>query len=321
MARKHTRIVQHPLAASIQGALLDSYEEERPDGQLCVTLHIRALERTSSALFERSGNVWERVKGTYVPTKLHFSEASELKGNRSFINLADLPGNDPIRTIDDLLAWRQPKRQDMFFVFFMHEADNLMFFARRMMYESSPNESTFVTLERNWSSAPHWLERLVPQPGSLHKHFGGDPITIKVNGHIRHHKLFIGGTDIQPRRRPHVNAVLNLGENPSHWVKAGVLHPSDRAGNKGEGHQGMSLTEICEEADWVIERLQKNQSVLVHCAAGMNRSSTICCAALMLLEGLSAEDALHRVREHHPWARPDSHHWLKLRWLAINRKE
>ncbi|NTU75547.1 MAG: hypothetical protein HGA86_05445 [Anaerolineaceae bacterium] len=28
------------------------------------------------------------------------------------------------------------------------------------------------------------------------------------------------------------------------------------------------------------------------------------------------EEALARVREHHPWARPDSHHWLVLRWLA-----
>ena len=78
----------------------------------------------------------------------------------------------------------------------------------------------------------------------------------------------------------------------------------------------MSLEVICEEAQWVIERLSKKQRVLVHCVAGMNRSSTICCAVLILLEGLTAEQALERVREHHPWARPDSRHWLKLRWLA-----
>jgi protein-tyrosine phosphatase len=78
----------------------------------------------------------------------------------------------------------------------------------------------------------------------------------------------------------------------------------------------MSIDVISEEASWVIERLRKNQRVLVHCVAGMNRSSTICCAVLILLEGLTAEQALERVREHHPWARPDSKHWLKLRWLA-----
>jgi dual specificity phosphatase 12 len=66
----------------------------------------------------------------------------------------------------------------------------------------------------------------------------------------------------------------------------------------------------------VIEHLKNKQRVLVHCVAGMNRSTTICCAVLILLEGLSAEAALERVREHHPWARPDSHHWLMLRWLA-----
>jgi dual specificity phosphatase 12 len=81
----------------------------------------------------------------------------------------------------------------------------------------------------------------------------------------------------------------------------------------------MTLAEICEEADWVIERLKNNQRVLVHCVAGMNRSTTICCAVLILLEGLSAEAALERVRQHHPWARPDSHHWLALRWLATHQ--
>ncbi|MCP4543729.1 MAG: dual specificity protein phosphatase family protein [Chloroflexi bacterium] len=40
----------------------------------------------------------------------------------------------------------------------------------------------------------------------------------------------------------------------------------------------------------------------------MNHSTTVCCAVLMLLKGISAEDALERVLERHPWARPDSHH-------------
>ena len=83
----------------------------------------------------------------------------------------------------------------------------------------------------------------------------------------------------------------------------------------------MNAEVIREEANWVIERLKKNQRVLVHCAAGMNRSSTICCAVLILLEGLTAEDALQRVREHHPWAKPDAHHWLALRWLEKQQKE
>jgi protein-tyrosine phosphatase len=83
----------------------------------------------------------------------------------------------------------------------------------------------------------------------------------------------------------------------------------------------MSAEEIREEANWVVERLQRNESVLIHCVAGMNRSTTVCCAVLMQLEGLTAEQALERVYEYHPWAKPDSHHWLMLRWLEKNRKE
>ena len=83
----------------------------------------------------------------------------------------------------------------------------------------------------------------------------------------------------------------------------------------------MTNAEICQEAQWAIERLEQNQSVLVHCVAGMNRSVTICCAVLMLLEGLTAEAALERVRQHYPWTRPDSHHWLALCWLEMNNKE
>src|SRR5574341_93545 len=282
MTRKHTRIIQHPLAAAIQGAFLDSYHEERRGGQFHITLNIRTLERTSSKLFECDGVLHERVKRTYVPTQFCFSGVSELKVSDAFTNLTNLPRNDPTHTIDDMLAWQQPERQDTFYVFFMQATDNLMFFARRARYERFPEESTPITLERDWASPPSLPARLVPEPKYLHKRFGGDPITINVDGCVRYHKLFIGGTDIQPKRRPQVNAVLNLGENPSRWVKAGVLHPTDRAENKGEGHRGMLLDEIRDEAICVIDRLRKNQSVLVHCAAGLNRWSTICCAVLVL---------------------------------------
>jgi hypothetical protein len=68
----------------------------------------------------------------------------------------------------------------------------------------------------------------------------------------------------------------------------------------------------------LVPKLQ-GKRVLVHCSAGFNRSVTVCCTVLMRLETLSAEEALTRVREHHPWARPDSHHWLRLRWMAHTR--
>jgi Dual specificity phosphatase, catalytic domain len=323
MAHKHSRIVQHPFATSLQGALLDSYSEEQRGEYLHITLNIRALEHSaSSELFERDRLICERVQGNYVPAKLHFSRISELKSSHFHKSIARLPQNDLTRTIEDMLSWRQPEREDIFFLFGMHtpNIDTLMFFAHGSLYERFPKESTPVSLERDWSPAPPMPERLVPQPKRLHERFGGDPITINVNGKVRHHKLFIGGLDIQPKHRPQVDAVLNLSEEDSCWVKGQTLHTNDRAINKGEGSDGMTVREIREEAEWVLERLKQNQRVLVHCAAGMNRSTTICCAALILLEGLSAEAALERVREHHPWARPDSHHWLTLRWLEITNK-
>jgi hypothetical protein len=163
-------------------------------------------------------------------------------------------------------------------------------------------------------------DRLVPQPKQIHCRFGGDPITVYLNYRSHYGRLYIGSVEIQPKQRPQVDAVLNLGEEPSRWITQGQsFAPTDRTVNKGEGEQGMEIAEIRYEANWVIERLKDNQRVLVHCVAGMNRSSTICCAVLILLEGISAEKALERVREHHPWARPDSNHWLKLRWLAKNK--
>jgi Dual specificity phosphatase, catalytic domain len=318
MARNHTRIIQHPFAASLQGALLDSYEEEQHGGRSSITLNIRALDAKSSELFERDGAIHERIEGMYHPAQLHFSGVSRFKSSDFFKNLNNLPPNDPTRTIEDMLSWRQPERRDIFYLVGMRalRLDNLMFFADRTRYESPAPESIPFALERDWCPAPSMPERLVPRPKSLHRQFGGDPITLRTGDRTHHRRLFIGGIEVQPNERPQVDVIFNLGEEPSRWVNDNQIHPQDRWDNKGEGSEGMSLEVIREEAEWVIKRLRKNQSVLVHCVAGMNRSSTICCAALILLEGLTAEQALERVREHHPWARPDSRHWLKLRWLA-----
>lgn len=316
MARSHSRIVQYPFAASLQGALLDSFHQEQSAEQSDITLDVRALSLSASALVETDGVVRERVQGTYIPAQLRFTGVLELKGGEFFQILTNLPTEDPARIINDMLSWRQPGRRDVFFLFFMHQADNLMFFAHDVNYERLSHESVSFTLERDWCPPPPMPGRLVPHPRQFHQRFGGDPITVQIGSQPFHRRLFIGGTDIQPEERPQVDVVFNIGENPSKWLKTQGIHPLDRWDNKGEGLDGMSLKVIREESMWVIEHLQNRRRVLVHCAAGMNRSATICCATLILLEGLTAEQALERVREHHPWARPDSGHWLKLRWLA-----
>jgi len=315
--RVHTRIVQHPFARLVHGARLDSFQTAEQD----LVLNVHGFQQESSQVFEHQGKLFEKAIGNYIPIRLHFSKVTELKYSSFFTELEKYSLEDPSRIIVGMYSWQQPSKQDPFYLIFLRSpvAADISFFAWNVSYIAS-NSRIPTTVERDWSPAPPMLGRLVPQPKHLHNRFGGDPITIHVNGKVRHQKLFIGGLNIQPQHRPEVDAVLNLTEETSRWVKGPTLHPNDRSVTKGEGSDGMTITEIREEAEWVLEHLKQNQSVLVHCAAGMNRSTTICCATLMLLEGLSVETALERIREHHPWARPDSHHWLTLRWLEIISK-
>ena len=268
---------------------MDSYEEEQRGGQLKITLKIRALEHKSSKLFEREGVIYERIEAVYRPVQVHFASVSDLKSSDFFSSLDRLSHADSIRTIEDMLSWRQPERQDLFVLLGMRapDLDSLMFFARRASHERSSTESIPITLERDWCPPPPMPGRLVPQPKRLHRRFGGDPITFHLESQPYHQQLFVGGIEIQHAERPQVDVVFNVSETSSKWVKDNQTYPPDRWDNKGEGTAGMSLDVIREEAKWVIEHLRKKQRVLVHCVAGMNRSSTICCAALILLEGLT----------------------------------
>lgn len=315
--RIHTRIIQHPFASMMQGALLNSYDESGRD----LILNIQGLQVISSELSERDEKIYEQIVGKYIPLQVRFSNISKLHRAEFFTSLENVAPDDPCRTIEDMLAWRQPNVPDIFHMIGLWDPveAGMDFFAQKVTYEKQEDAHTSIALERDWSSAPPMPDRLVPRPNDLYRRFGGDPITVRIEKDVYRHRLFIGGLDVQSADRPQVDAVLNLGEEASRWVKGQSRHFNDRTRSKGEGSNGMTLAEICEEADWVIEHLKNNQRVLVHCVAGMNRSTTICCAVLILLEGLSAAAALERVREHHPWARPDSRHWLRLRWLASNR--
>ena len=82
-------------------------------------------------------------------------------------------------------------------------------------------------------------DRLVPQPKFLHRRFGGDPITFHLETQPYHQRLFIGGVEIQPSERPHVDTVFNVSETPSKWIKDHQTHPQDRWDNKGEGSEGI----------------------------------------------------------------------------------
>ena len=313
--RIHTRIIQHPFAAGLQGARLEAYHEETHGKRTDVLIAYQAFERITSELFERDGVIIERVSGNLIPSQVRFGGVVELQNRDYFFGLNALPRDAAERTIVDMLTWRQPERDEIFHLISLKAADapDLMFFARHADYERLPGEAIPVSLERDWCPPPPMPGGLLPRPQAVYRQFGGDPLPVRIESRLLQRRLFIGGVDIQPETRPQVDFILNVGEEPSKW---GAPGPNDRWDNKGEGQDGMSVAEIRREAEWVGERLRAGKRVLVHCMAGMNRSATLCCATLMLLEGLSAEAALARVRATHPWGRPDSRHWLKLRWLA-----
>jgi hypothetical protein len=319
-SQTRTRIIEHPFASLLQGGRLDSYGETRQK----VVMTVQGFQPLSSKLFRKGGKIIERVKAKFIPMELVFSKISKLKRDAFFASLEEYATDDPSRTIAYVYSWRQPKKQDVFYMFGLRlpVGADISFLARNVNCKINRATQTPFTIEREWSPAPPMTNRLVSKSKPIYKQYGGDPVSVKMNGSKKHRRLFIGGVQIQPKSRPQVDAVLNLGEESSRWARSGnEAHPKDRRIEYGEGSQGMTVEQIREEAEWVIERLRNDQRVLVHCMAGMNRSVTICSAVLILMEGLNAEAALARVREHHPWARPDSHHWLALRWLAKSKRK
>ncbi len=318
-SKTRARIIEHPFASLLQGGRLDSYEATKNT----IVLRVQGFQPLSSKLIRKDGKIIERVKAKFIPLELTFSTISKLKRDDFFTNLDKYSMDDSSRTIAYMYSWRQPNKKDVFYMFGLRlpVGADMSFLARKVTCKISGIVQKPFTIERDWSPAPPMTNRLVPEFKAINKKYGGDPVNIKRNGIEIRRRLFVGGVHLQPKSRPQVDAALNLGEKPSRWVKSGKeLHPNDRAIEHGEGSQGMTVEQIREEAGWVIERLRDDKRVLVHCVAGMNRSVTICCATLILLERLSAEDALARVREHHPWARPDSHHWLALRWISLEAK-
>jgi hypothetical protein len=318
---RHTRILEFPHTRSLVNARLEDLHEETHGSRRELIFDYDELRLLAPPeLVATQGQPHERVRGEYVPRRLRFRGLRWVKRSGIFTQLGDVPPDSELRQLEGLLCWRTSGDVEHCLLLDHAEPDSgLLFSARGCVPEERAAPARPIELTREWSPPPLLPARLVPRPQQLHQRFGGDPITFHLNGRAHQRQLFVGGLEHQGAQRPQVDVVLNLSEEPNTWVVRGKLHLADRWVCKGEGRYGMDLTELRQEARWVVAHLQAGRRVLVHCSAGFNRSVTICCAVLMLLENLSAEDALNRVREHHPWARPDSHHWLTLRWLSHSR--
>jgi hypothetical protein len=314
---RHTRILEFPHTRSLVNARLDELREATRSSQRELIFDYQELRLLAPPeLIAINTRPYERLRGEFMPRRLRFRGLRWIKSTGIFAQLSDVPPASEQRQLEGLLCWRNPDAVEYCLVL-DHATSNssLLFSARDCVREERVGALEPIEMVRDWSPPPLLPARLVPKPQRLHQRYGGDPITIHLDGRALRRRLFVGGMEHQSDQRPDVHAVLNLSEDENHWP----LTTADRRAQKGEGPQGMDIAEIRDEAQWVIDRLQAGQRVLVHCSAGFNRSVTVCCAVHIQLEHLSAEEALARVREHHPWARPDSHHWLKLRWMAHTR--
>lgn len=259
----------------------------------------------------------EVIRGERIAAKLRFENAAFHLRNGVFERFAELPPVSGARRLFGASRWRDSREGEFYWIVTgSDEAGDLGICAKRCVLELLEVPPDPAVMVRRWANTPPPRPHLSPHRPVQHRRYGGDPITIHLGNRALHSRFFIGGLHHQHNTRPNVDAVLNLCGLDNPWCERYGQHPCDRVSARGEGAHGMTVDDLLEEASWVAGQLRDGKSVLVHCYAGMNRSATVCCAALMLLEGIGAEEALARVRQRHPIAWPDPYHWFTLHWLA-----
>lgn len=319
---RHARLLPVPEADSLGGARLEAIYSQDHGRRRDVLVDYQALVPQTVEMKLRRGRPYETIKGLYVPRRLRLWDVRQLNLDGLYARLDSVPPDHPARDLRGILFFRAKEGGNFCLLSLGAEPAGFLADARYCIQEERGGKTAPVVVTRDWSPSPASPARLVPDRQRDINRYGGNPVSIRLGNRVYHRRLFIGSLEMQDGGRPRVDSVLNLGEEPAAWLQEGQSAAADRWAEQGEGSLGMSLVEIAAEAAWVLEKLRRGQRVLVHCLAGMNRSATVCTAVLIQLERLGAEAALERVRQNHPWARPDSYHWLRLRWMAhlLNEK-
>ncbi len=165
---------------------------------------------------------------------------------------------------------------------------------------------------------PGWLGR------GWVRRYGGHPVGISLDGKMERRRLFVGGRERTAHRtrllppRPAVDVIVNVCDRPD---LPEVRNSGDLWYPHGEGPLGYRAETLLAEAKSVIDLLLNGKSVLVHCIAGVNRAPTLCIAVIMILDHMTARNALARVRQHRWMAFPDPWHWHALRTLETWLRE
>jgi hypothetical protein len=185
---RHTRILEFPHTRSLVNAHLDDLSEETHGSRRELIFDFRELRLLESPeLIAIDDRPYERLRGEYVPRRLRFRGLRWTKSEGAFTHLADVSLNDDVRLLEGLLCWRTPDAVEYCFLLdHGNPGDGFSFSARACVSEERTGSVEPIEIVRDWSSPPLLPARLVPKPQRLHQRYGGDPITIHLNGRILH---------------------------------------------------------------------------------------------------------------------------------------
>lgn len=94
-----------------------------------------------------------------------------------------------------------------------------------------------------------------------------------------------------------VKSIVTMTENalPEYWVKdTKYLHVPT------EDLSAPDIEQIDGAVDFIHERINQNEPVMVHCAAGIGRTGTILACYLIKYQKYSAKNAIEKVRKERP---------------------
>ena len=129
---------------------------------------------------------------------------------------------------------------------------------------------------------------------------------------------------------------LNAAYNSDWLTRIGITHVVSAVVQKPKFHSDAPLMEALHipvvdqyseniyqhfetTSTWIQTAINKGGRVLVHCHAGVSRSSTLVCAYLMVTQKMSAEQALAQLREKRHHANPNGGFYKQLEaWQIRN---